>query len=158
MALSPSQLDRYIDGASPLHRLDARVKLLLTLACIVALALLSYTIFGIVFGNRAIRFYIGWMYVMVVPFAVFRYPADWLNLRFLYLVSLGFCVLLTSGAVYVSRLLAHRGWQRYVSFAVPLFYVGLSIVLVAKLDAKNERLADQVDMETLRFEIPAPDE
>ncbi len=40
MALSSSSLDRFIDGQSPVHALDARVKLLLTLACVLALALL----------------------------------------------------------------------------------------------------------------------
>lgn len=35
-----SSLDRYIDGSSPVHALDARVKLLLTLATILALALI----------------------------------------------------------------------------------------------------------------------
>ncbi len=112
----------------------------------IGLALVSYSFFGIVFGNRAIRFYIGWIYVMVVPFAVFRYPTDWLNLRFLYLVSLGFCVLLTSGAIYVSRLLSHRGSRRFVPFLVPLFYVGLAVALVTKLDGKNERLAGRIEL------------
>ncbi len=124
-----------------------------TIRVLVGLTLLSYSIFGIIFGNRAIRFYIGWIYVMVVPFAVFHYPADWLNLRFLYLVSLGFCVLLTSGALYVSRLLAHRGARRYVPFVLPLFYVVLSVVLVTKLDTKNERLAarlEQAELQVLR--------
>ena len=127
---------------------------------LVGLTLLSYSIFGIIFGNRAIRFYIGWIYVMVLPFAVFRYPADWLNLRFLYLVSLGFCVLLTSGALYVARLLAHRGLRRFVPFAVPLFYVMLSIVLVTTLDAKNERLAARTDLaalQALRQQAGAPE-
>ncbi|WP_129629371.1 cobalt ECF transporter T component CbiQ [Candidatus Oscillochloris fontis] len=40
MALSSHTLDRYIAGQSPLHMLDARVKLSLTLAYILALALL----------------------------------------------------------------------------------------------------------------------
>lgn len=40
MTLAPSALDRYIDSESPVHALDARVKLLLTLACILALGLL----------------------------------------------------------------------------------------------------------------------
>jgi cobalt/nickel transport system permease protein len=40
MAFSSSQLDRYIEGASPIHRADARVKLVLTLGCVLALALL----------------------------------------------------------------------------------------------------------------------
>lgn len=40
MALSSTTLDRYIDGQSPVHALDARVKLLLALACVLALSLL----------------------------------------------------------------------------------------------------------------------
>jgi cobalt/nickel transport system permease protein len=38
--LAPSALERYIDAASPVHALDARVKLLLALAAILALGLL----------------------------------------------------------------------------------------------------------------------
>jgi hypothetical protein len=121
----------------------------------VGLTFLSFSIFGIVFGNRAVRFYIAWIYVMVVPFAVFRYPADWLNLRFLYLVSLGFCVLLTTSAVYAARLLANRGWRRYVPYGVPALYVMLAIVLVTKLDAKNERLAARLDFQALRAQSPS---
>lgn len=40
MALSSASLDRYIDGESPVHALDPRVKLLLTFAAILALGLL----------------------------------------------------------------------------------------------------------------------
>lgn len=40
MSFSSASLERYIDGASPVHALDARVKLLLALGCVVALALL----------------------------------------------------------------------------------------------------------------------
>jgi len=116
---------------------------------LVGLTFLSVTIFGIVFGNRAVRFYIAWIYVMVVPFAVFRYPADWLNLRFLYLVSLGFCVLLTSAAVYASKLLVHRRVRRFIPFVVPAAYACLTAVLVTKLDDKNERLAARLDLQEL---------
>ncbi|NJN17248.1 MAG: cobalt ECF transporter T component CbiQ [Oscillochloris sp.] len=42
MPLSTGTLDRYIEGASPIHRLDARVKLLLTLAFILTLALVPH--------------------------------------------------------------------------------------------------------------------
>ena len=125
---------------------------------LVGLTLLSFSIFGIIFGNRAVRFYIAWIYVMVVPFAVFRYPADWLNLRFLYLVSLGFCVLLTTSAMYAGRLLAHRGGRRFVPFVVPAFYVGLAVVLVTKLDEKNERLAARLDLRALQAQAAAPQE
>lgn len=107
----------------------------------VGIAILSYSLFGLVFGSRALRFYIAWMFVMVVPFTFFRYGADWLNLRFLYLVSVGFCVLLTIGTLYAFRLLSHHRIRRFIPFAIPLAYVVLSIALVSQLDAKNEHLA-----------------
>ena len=105
---------------------------------VVGLSLLSYSLFGFIFGNRTIRFYIAWMYVMVVPFSVFRYPSDWLNLRFLYLVSLAFCVLLTTGTLYAFKLLSQHRLRRCVPFLIPAFYVALSVALVIQLDHKNE--------------------
>jgi len=108
---------------------------------LVGLAILSYSLFGFVFGSRALRFYIAWTYVMLLPFAFFRYPSDWLNLRFLYLVSLGFCVVLTTGTLYAFRLLSHHRQRRFVPFVIPLGYVALSAGLVHQLDMKNEQLA-----------------
>jgi hypothetical protein len=107
----------------------------------VGLAILSYSLFGFIFGSRALRFYLAWMFVMVVPFAFFRYPSDWLNLRFLYLVSVGFCVVLTTGTLYAVRLLSHQRGRRLLPFLIPLFYIGLSAALVHQLDGKNEQLA-----------------
>ena len=107
----------------------------------VGLAILSYSLFGFIFGSRALRFYLAWMFVMVVPFAFFRYPSDWLNLRFLYLVSVGFCVVLTTGTLYAVRLLSHHRKRRFLPFVIPLFYIGLSAALVNQLDRKNEQLA-----------------
>jgi hypothetical protein len=108
---------------------------------LVGLAILSYSLFGFVFGSRALRFYIAWMYVMIVPFAFLRFPADWLNLRFLYLVSLGFCVVLTTGTLYGVKLLSHRGWRRFIPLAIPAAYIVLTAMLVRVLDLKNEQLA-----------------
>jgi len=107
----------------------------------VGLTILSYSIFGFVFGSRAIRFYITWMYVLIAPFAFFRYPDDWLNLRFLYLVSLAFCVLLTTGSLYVHQLLSHRGARRFLPFVVPALYIAVSVVLITQLNRKNHDLA-----------------
>ena len=122
---------------------------------LVGIAILSYSLFGLVFGSRALRFYIAWMFAMVVPFAFFRYPADWLNLRFLYLVSVGFCVLLTTGTLYAFRLLAHRAWRRFVPFVIPVFYVLLSAALVRQLDHKNEQIARLPTTEARLQEIAA---
>ena len=111
------------------------------LRVLVGLAILSYSLFGFVFGNRAIRFYIAWMYVMIVPFTLFRYPEDWLNLRFLYLVSLGFCVLMTTGTLYAYKLLKARRYRRFLPFLFLVFYVGVSAFLVDELNGKNKELA-----------------
>jgi hypothetical protein len=124
-----SPVVRAVYGAAPVIRVLA------------GLAILSYSLFGFVFGSRALRFYIVWMYVMIVPFAFLRFPADWLNLRFLYVMSLGFCVLLTTGTLYGFKLLSHRRGRRFVPFVVPIAYVVLTAVLVRTLDTKNEQLA-----------------
>lgn len=111
------------------------------LRALVGLAILSYSLFGFIFGNRAIRFYIAWMYVMIVPFTLFRYPEDWLNLRFLYLVSLGFCVLLTTGTLYAYKLLQARRYRRFLPFLLLVGYVLATTYTVHTLDGKNRQLA-----------------
>jgi cobalt/nickel transport system permease protein len=57
MALSPSSLERYVDARSAVHALDARVKLLLCLGAILALALLPAGAWG---GVLAIAALIWW--------------------------------------------------------------------------------------------------
>lgn len=121
----------------------------------VGLSFLSYSLFGFVFGSRALRFYIAWMYIMIVPFAFLRYPADWLNLRFLYLVSLGFCVLMTTGTLYVFKLLSHHRWRRWLPFAIPAAYVVLTAALIHTLDLKNEELADSPATRARQAQIAA---
>jgi hypothetical protein len=124
----------------------------------VGLAILSYSLFGFVFGSRALRFYIAWMYIMIVPFTFLRFPADWLNLRFLYLVSLGFCVLLTTGTLYAVKLLSHRRWQRWVPLAIPGAYIVLTAMLVRVLDLKNEQLANDPQTRARLAQIVVQDE
>jgi hypothetical protein len=94
--------------------------------------------FGFVFGNHAIRFFIAWTYIMVIPFAFFQFPVDWLNIRHLYLVSIGFVMVISAGAVYCSRLIRHRRWRRLVPFIVPAFFVLLSRFIAIQLDRSYE--------------------
>lgn len=54
MALSPASLDRYVEGASPVHALDPRVKLVLTFASILALGLLPPGAWGEVLAVAAL--------------------------------------------------------------------------------------------------------
>jgi energy-coupling factor transporter transmembrane protein EcfT len=83
---------------------------------------------------------------MIVPFTLFRYPEDWLNLRFLYLVSLGFCVLLTTGTLYAYKLLQARRYRRFLPFLLLVFYVLATTYTVHTLAGKNRQLADSPDV------------
>jgi hypothetical protein len=105
---------------------------------LIALVILSYSLFGFIFGNHSIRFFIAWTYIMVLPFAFFEFPRDWLNIRHLYLVSVGFIMVISAGAVYCSRLISHRRWRRFVPLLVPLFFIILSRFIVTQLDRSYE--------------------
>jgi len=105
------------------------------------LCILSYSVFGFIFGNRTIRFFIAWTYITVLPFCFFDFPRDWLNIRYLYLVSIGFIMILSSGTVLASRLLYQRAWRRFIPYALPLFFVFLSQFIIQHLDKNYERLA-----------------
>ncbi len=105
----------------------------------IGLSIVSYGFFGFVFGNRALRFFIAWTFISVLPFCALRFPEDWLNIRYLYQVSIGFNFILASGTIYTMDLLYRRRWRRFIPFAAPLFFVMLSGYITAKLDAKYER-------------------
>ncbi|MFH1754615.1 MAG: hypothetical protein ABIA59_02830, partial [Candidatus Latescibacterota bacterium] len=105
------------------------------------LCILSYSIFGFFFGNRVIRFFIVWTYITVTPFCFFKFPSDWLNIRHLYLVSVGFSMLLASGTVLAARLLSHRPWRRFLPYLVPLLFVLLSHMITFNLDKNYESIA-----------------
>jgi len=105
---------------------------------VLALMVLSYSFFGFIFGNHTIRFFIAWIYITVIPFAFFQFPADWLNLRNLYLVSIGFVMVISAGAVYCSRLIKHHRWRRFVPFIIPVFFVLLARFITVQLDRSYE--------------------
>ncbi len=102
---------------------------------LIALTVLSYSFFGFIFGNRTIRFFIAWTYIMVIPFAFFQFPGDWLNIRHLYLVSVGFVSVIAAGAVYCSRLISENRWRRLVPMIVPIAFILLSRFIVLQLDS-----------------------
>jgi hypothetical protein len=105
------------------------------------LCILSYSIFGFIFGNRAIRFFIAWTYITVTPFCFFKFPADWFNIRYLYLVSIGFVMILASGTALAARLLYEKAWRRFLPYVIPLFFVFLSQFIIQFLDKNYERQA-----------------
>lgn len=120
---------------------------------LIALVVLSYSIFGFIFGNHTIRFFIAWTYIMVLPFAFFEFPNDWLNIRHLYLVSVGFIMVISAGAVYCSRLIAHRRWRRFVPILVPVFFILLARFIVTQLDHSYETKASSPRAIQYRNEI-----
>jgi hypothetical protein len=78
----------------------------------------SYSLFGFVFGNRVIRFLLHGR-TCRGAFCFFRFPKDWLDIRFLYLVSVSFQMILATGTVLAARLLYQRPWRRRLPFLIP---------------------------------------
>ena len=103
-----------------------------------ALAIISYSFFGFVFGSKAVRFFIAWTFITVLPFTGVTTTGSWLNLNHLYLTSLGFCVVLAAGAIGTSGLLVRRRWRRFIPFLFPLTFILISLVLTAKFDERNK--------------------
>ncbi|MGD8413207.1 MAG: hypothetical protein PVF33_03185, partial [Candidatus Latescibacterota bacterium] len=117
------------------------------------LCILSYSVFGFIFGNRAIRFFIAWTYITVTPFCFFQFPADWFNIRYLYLVSVGFVMILASGTVLATRLLYERAWRRFIPYIIPVLYVFLSQFVIQNLDKNYERMGGLSQLKTLEAQF-----
>jgi hypothetical protein len=117
---------------------------------VILLCIISYSFFGFIFGNRVIRFFIAWTYIMVTPFCFFRFPADWLDIRFLYLVSVGFQMILASGTVLAARLLYQRRWRRMLPYLIPATFVMLSYFVLVQLDENYERKARSPNLNNVK--------
>lgn len=117
------------------------------------LCILSYSVFGFIFGNRTIRFFIAWTYITVLPFVFFQFPGNWLNIRYLYLVSIGFIMLLSSATVLASRLLYQRAWRRFLPYTLPLLFVFVSGFIISHLDKSYKRMSKFPRIEALKQEV-----
>jgi len=117
------------------------------------LCILSYSLFGFIFGNKVIRFFIAWTYIVVAPFCFFRFPKDWLDIRFLYLVSVGFHMLLASATVLAARLLYQRPWRRRLPYLIPLTFVALSYFVLQQLDHNYEQKAAAPALDRVKGEF-----
>ncbi|MFO7653347.1 MAG: hypothetical protein R6X25_05925 [Candidatus Krumholzibacteriia bacterium] len=126
-----------------LHTARSIIRVLITLAII------SYSFFGFLFGNAAVRFFIAWTFITVLPFSGMPESGHWLNLTHLYVTSLGFCVILAAGVRGTSELLSRAGWRRLLPYLVPLYFVLLSLGLTYKLDERNRLQAESPTMEQL---------
>ena len=120
---------------------------------IIFMCIVSYSIFGFVFGNRVIRFFIAWTYIVVTPFCFFHFPADWLDIRFLYLVSVSFQMIVASGTVLAARLLYQRPWRRRLPYLIPLAFVALSYFVVRQLDFNYEEKARSPRLDAVKAEF-----
>lgn len=118
-----------------------------------ALAIISYSFFGFVFGGRSVRFFIAWTYLTVLPFTAQPETGGWLNLNHLYLTSVGFCIILAAGTRGTSNLLARAGWRRFIPFVVPLFFIVVSLGVTNKLHAQNLAKADGPEAVAMREEL-----
>jgi hypothetical protein len=117
------------------------------------LCILSYSVFGFIFGNRAIRFFIAWTYITVTPFCFFKFPSGWFNIRYLYLVSVGFVMILASGTALASRLLYEKAWRRFLPYIIPLYFVLLAQFIIQNLDRNYEQLASHPRLDTIRAQF-----
>ena len=120
---------------------------------LIFLCIVSYSVFGFIFGNRTIRFFIAWTYITVAPFCIFKFPADWLNIRYLYLVSIGFNMILASGTVIATRLLYQKAWRRFLPYLVPLYFVVLSFIIISLLDRNYSQLARSPHLTAIRTTV-----
>ena len=147
----PLQKSPLLDEANPLvvlaYHLRTVIRVFLTLSII------SYSFFGFVFGNKAIRFFIAWTYITLLPFTAQPNSGDWLNLSHLYLTSLGFCVILAAGTTGTVGLLARAGWKRFLPYLVPLAFAGASVGLAHKLDATHQKAANSAKGIALREQM-----
>jgi hypothetical protein len=117
------------------------------------IAIVSYSFFGFVFGSRAIRFFIAWTYITLLPFTAHTADGKWLNLNHLYLASLGFCVVIAAGTVGCSSLLARAGRRRFVPYAAPAVMVAVALGLTYQLDYKYKARAASTPSEQLREQV-----
>ncbi len=104
-------------------------------------AIISFSFFGFVFGSQSIRFFLAWTYITLLPFTGIDVHGQWLNLRYLYLVALGFCVILAASAVGCSDLLSRHRFKRFVPYLVPLTFVIGALSVTYQLDQQNRRQA-----------------
>ncbi len=118
-------------------------------------ALISYTFFGFVFGNRTIRFFLSWTVISVLPYCAFVFPDDWLNIRYLYQVSVGFTFILAAGTALSMDLLHRQPRRRFLPLIVPILFAVLSGYITHSLDSKYETAGGSAENQLLLEELTA---
>jgi len=116
---------------------------------LLSLGLVSFSFFGFLFGSRALRFFIAWTYITVIPAALIAGSGEWLNVRALYLASVGFCVILAAGTLGCARLLGAHRRRRWLPFLIPLCFVVVALTVNMRLAARNTARAAAPDIREL---------
>ncbi len=146
LMLFPLQTSQMLDKAHPVVQLiyDVRTPIRLFLS----LSVISYSFFGFVFGNKALRFFIAWSYISLAPFTYVSDTGGWLNLQHLYLASFGFSVILAVASRGISGLLRRHHWRSLTPYLLPVFYICLSVALAHQMMNAN-RARDRIDLSGL---------
>ncbi len=152
----PIHVSQLVESGHPLVQLVYSIAPVLRV--LIGWAIVSYGIFGFVFGNRTIRFFLAWTLISVLPYCAIQFPDDWLNIRYLYQVSVGFVFIMASGTVLSMDLLHRRRWRSYLPLLVPALFVVLSGFITQKLDTKYEiygaRPETRIQAEALHEDLP----
>jgi len=117
---------------------------------LVSLAIISFSFFGIVFGSRSLRFFIAWTFITVVPFSLTHSTEDWLNLQYLYLASVGFCVILAAGATGCQGLLEAHRIRRWIPWIGPLLFVAMTLTLNQQLTGQSYTASQKADVKAMK--------
>ena len=116
---------------------------------LVSLGLLSFSFFGFLFGSRALRFFIAWTYITVIPAALIAGRGEWLNVRSLYLAAVGFCVILAAGTIGCARLLDAHRHRRWLPFVIPLCFAVVAMTVNSRLAGRTSTLAASPEIRRL---------
>ena len=119
----------------------------------VSLGIVSFGFFGVVFGNRPVRFFIAWTLITILPFTGTASSGEWLNIGNLYLASVGFCVILAGLAVGACNLLGDHRWRRLAPWLVPAAFVVMAQVVNMRLDGQNRDAAKRPEVIQLRQDL-----
>jgi hypothetical protein len=139
LMILPMQESSLLDAAGPV--VQAVYDLRRFFYPVLMLGVVSFSFFGFVFGSRPLRFFIAWTAIVLIPFSGLAADGRWLNLKHLYLASLGFCVVLSAAALGTFNLLRARRWRRLLAFILPVCYLIGAIALAYRLDARYDAVA-----------------
>ena len=107
---------------------------------LISLSIISYGFFGVLFGNRSLRFFIAWTMITVLPFTGAGVGRDWLNIQYLYLSAVGFCVILAAGTMGCSRLLPGGRGKSWLPYLAPLLFMLMALSVNDRLVRRNQVL------------------